>query len=100
MSALLVSEVSTRRDYWRNTAVTLTKVQSSWRRIFVDRSYQWGRFWSLPLPDYGTVARDPLRMTESRDLGKDPFALCEGGFKRHGPKNILEEIWSGRISAA
>ena len=50
--------------------------------------------------DYGRVARDPLRVTESRDLGKDPFALCEGGFKRHGPKNILEEIWSGRISAA
>jgi hypothetical protein len=38
MSALLVSEVSARRDYWRNTAVTPTKIQSSWRRIFVDRS--------------------------------------------------------------
>src|SRR6266700_5350588 len=31
MSALLVSEVSTRRDYWRNIAVTPTKIQSSWR---------------------------------------------------------------------
>ena len=44
MSALLVSEVSTRRDYWRNTAVTPTKIQSSWRRIFVDRSYHIGPF--------------------------------------------------------
>src|ERR1700740_2060349 len=44
MSALLVSEVSTRRDYWRNTAVTPTKIQSSWRRIFVDRSYLIGPF--------------------------------------------------------
>jgi hypothetical protein len=37
MSALLVSKVSTRRDYWRNTAVTPTKIQSSWRKLF---SYQ------------------------------------------------------------
>src|SRR4029077_16107309 len=44
MSALLVSKVSTRRDYWRNTAVTPTKIQSSWRRIFVDRSYHVGPF--------------------------------------------------------
>src|ERR1039457_6725456 len=44
MSALLVSEVSTRRDYWRNTAVTPTEIQSSWRRIFVDRSYHIGPF--------------------------------------------------------
>jgi hypothetical protein len=52
MSALLVSEVSTRRDYWRNTAVTPTEVQSSWRRIFVDRSYHIGPFlvgWSATL---------------------------------------------------
>src|SRR2546425_11547759 len=52
MSALLVSEVSRRRDYWRNTAVTPTKIQSSWRRIFVDRSYHTGPFlvgWSLAL---------------------------------------------------
>jgi hypothetical protein len=34
MSALLVSKVSTRRDYWRNTAVTPTKIQSSWRKLF------------------------------------------------------------------
>jgi len=44
MSALLVSEVLTRRDYWRNTAVTPTKIQSSRRRIFVDRSYHIGPF--------------------------------------------------------
>src|SRR5882762_4393544 len=56
MSALLVSEVSTRRDYWRSTAVTPTKIQSSWRRILVDRSYHIGPFlvgWSArtkPLP--------------------------------------------------
>jgi hypothetical protein len=52
MSALLDSEVSTRRDYWRNTAVTPTKIQSSWRRIFVDRSYHIGPFlvgWSATL---------------------------------------------------
>ena len=34
------------------------------------------------------------------NFGKDPFVLREGGFKRHGPKNILEEIWSDRICAA
>src|SRR6266550_7718013 len=53
MSALLVSEVSRRRDYWRNTAVTPTKIQSSWRRIFVDRSYHTGPFlvgWSVIRP--------------------------------------------------
>src|SRR5215831_18956219 len=43
MSVLPVSEVSTRREYWRNTVVTPTKIQSSWRRIFVDRSYHIGR---------------------------------------------------------
>src|SRR2546427_2665087 len=62
MSALLVSEVSRGGDYWRNTAVTPTKIQSSWRRIFVDRSYHTGPFlvgWSatLPLSDCGRVAR-------------------------------------------
>src|ERR1700694_2276683 len=52
MSALLVSEVATRRDYGRNTAVTPTKIQSSWRSIFVDRSYHIGPFlvgWSASL---------------------------------------------------
>src|SRR6266403_159653 len=67
MSALLVSEVSTLRDYWRNTAVTPTKIQSSWRRIFVDCSYHIGPFlvgWSasVTLPHYGRVLRDSVRI--------------------------------------
>src|SRR6267378_3232388 len=72
MSALLVSEVSTRRDYWRNTAVTLTKIQSSWRRIFVDRSYHMGPFlvgWSANKKlriDNFRLARDPPRIGGKR----------------------------------
>src|SRR5579864_2082325 len=34
MSALLVSEVSTRRDYWRNTAVTQRKPDKSYLTPF------------------------------------------------------------------
>jgi len=62
MSALLVSEVSTRRDYWRNIAVTPTKIQSSWRCIFVDRSYHMGPFlvgWSAN-PNPFHPSRGPL----------------------------------------
>jgi hypothetical protein len=44
MSALLVSEVSTRRDYWRNIAVTPTEIQSSWLYIFVRSRWRGGRY--------------------------------------------------------
>src|SRR5438132_9549756 len=78
MSALLVSEVSTRRDYWRNTAVTPTKIQSSWRRIFVDRSYHIGPFlvgWSATLPqsDKGRVARHPPAICSRLQEGDSNF---------------------------
>jgi len=88
MSALLVSEVSRRRDYWRNTAVTPTKIQSSWQRIFVDRSYHTGPFlvgWSatLTLPDYGRVARYPGTSLRTRPRSHpDETELCRLFFRR------------------
>src|SRR5215469_17668471 len=62
MSALLVSKVSTRRDYWRNTAVTPAKIQSRGdASLLIARTI--GPFlvgWSatLPLSDSGRVARN------------------------------------------
>lgn len=84
MSALLVSEVSTQRDYWRNTAVTLTKIQSSWRRILVDRSYHIGPFlvgWSVQSGD------NPL----GRVVGV-PSLWPPGGVRNEHGMGVLRQI--------
>src|SRR6266853_7048596 len=95
MSALLVSEVSRRRDYWRNTAVTPTKIQSSWRGIFVDRSYHTEPLlvgWSatLPLSDYGRVAR---HSAGNRNLAARLHTRGLAEYRRHLPIRLAKPAW-------
>src|SRR2546429_4589944 len=95
MSALLVREFSRGGDYGQNPAVTPTKIQSSWRGIFVDRSYHTGPLlvgWSatLPLSDYGRIARHSAG-NRNRAGRLHTRGLAE--YRRHLPIRLAKPAW-------